>query len=235
MRKGIIYNLGRVLVQRVPGFRSLVILLWRAIGSHKFRGAYQNACAAGDVKLHIGAGTTRLDGWLNTDILPNGELFLDATRHFPVQNNSVHYIFCEHFVEHVPRRAVIKFFKESFRVLHPKGVLRISTPDIEAHVREYLNRSERMHLLLKRNRQHGYFYSRYPVDILNKTFYEDNHVCLYDAEALEEMLHSVGFKDIIRFEVGESRHAALSGIERHDVGPITDKFMLVLEAKKPLA
>lgn len=233
MHKGIVWNLGRVFVQRVPGFRALVILLWRAIGSPKFKASYQNACVRGDVKLHIGAGATRLDGWLNTDILPNAELFLDATHHFPVKKESVHYIFCENFVEHIPRHAIITFLEESFRVLRPEGILRITTPDIEAHVREYLSRSERMHLLLEQNRQYGYFYSRYPVDILNKAFYEDTHVCLYDAETLEQMLYSVGFREIIGCKVGESRHTALSGIERHDVGSILDKFMLVIEAKKP--
>lgn len=150
-----------------------------------------------------------------------------------MKKEGVHYIFCENFVEHIPRHAIITFLEESFRVLRPEGILRIATPDIEAYVREYLSRSEQMHLLLERNRQYGYFYSRYPVDILNKAFYEDTHVCLYDAETLEQMLHSVGFREIIRCKVGESPHTALSGIERHDVGSILDEFMLVIEAKKP--
>lgn len=46
------------------------------------------------------------------------------------------------------------------------------------------------------------------------------------------MLRSVGFQEITRYRVGLSRHSALSGIERHDVGSIEDEFTLVIEAKK---
>lgn len=234
MHQGLAWNLGRVLARRIPGLRSCVILVWRGIGSLKFRAAYQDACARGDVRLHIGSGFTRHDGWLNTDILPSAPLFLDATRHFPVKDNSVRYILCEHFLEHIPRHVASQFLKESFRVLHPEGILRISTPDVEALAREYLARSERALLLLKRNGKIGSKYSRYPVDILNTAFYDYSHVYLYDGEVLEQMLRSVGFQDITRYRVGESRHRALSGIERHDVGSIEDEFTLVIEAKKPL-
>jgi len=185
------------------------------------------------VRLHIGSGWTCHDGWLNTDILPTAPLFLDATRHFPVKDNSVRYIFCEHFLEHIPRHAAFLFIMESFRVLHPEGILRISTPDAEALAREYLARSERVLLLLERNVKLGSKYARYPLDILNGAFYEYSHVCLYDGEVLEQMLRSVGFQDITRYRVGQSRHSALSGIERHQVGSIEDEFTLVIEAKKP--
>ena len=141
MRQGLALNFGRVLVRRVLGLRFCVILVHRVVGCLKFRAAYRDACARGNVRLHIGSGTHRLDGWLNTDILPTAPLFLDATRPFPVKDNSVHYIFCEHFLEHIPRHAAFLFLKESFRVLHPEGILRISTPDVEALAREYLAHS----------------------------------------------------------------------------------------------
>lgn len=232
MHQGLHWKLGRVLARRIPGFRSCVILIWRSVGSPKFRAAYRDACARGDVRLHIGSCYVRLDGWLNTDIEPTAPLFLDATRPFPVKENSVRYIFCEHFLEHITRQAAFLFLKESFRVLHPGGILRISTPDIEAIVREYLARSESQRLLLERNEGLGYKYTRYPVDIVNKAFYEDSHACLYDGESLEQMLRSVGFQDITRYKVGVGSHSALSGIERHDVGSVEDEFTLVMEAKK---
>jgi len=119
-------------------------------------------------------------------------------------------------------------------VLYPEGILRISTPDVEALAREYLARSGRVLLLLERNERRGSKYARYPVDIFNKAFFEDSHACLYDGEVLEQMLRSVGFEDITRCSVGQSRHGALSGIERHGVGSIQEEFTLVIEAKKPL-
>jgi len=232
MNEGVALKLGRVLARRIPGFRSCVILIWRIVGSPKFRAAYRRACAGGDVRLHIGSGPIRLDGWLNTDIEPTAPLFLDATRPFPIKDNSVRYIFCEHFLEHIPKQAALQFLKESFRILHPEGILRISTPDVEALAREYLARSERQRLLLEQNERFGCRHSRYPADILNSAFYEHSHSCLYDGESLEQMLRSAGFQYITRYVVGQSSHSVLSGIERHFVGSIEDEFTLVMEAQK---
>lgn len=143
------------------------------------------------------------------------------------------YIFNEHFIEHVPRHAAVVFLRESFRVLKPGGILRISSPDVEALARAYLNHPEQVRLLNERNRRHGYQHTYYPVDILNKAFLEDDNVCLYDAQTLKQLLISAGFRDITRCKVGESRHTALCGIEQHDVGSIADEFMCVIEATKP--
>lgn len=229
-----ILALGRIAADKIPGFRRGVVLMWRPIGSLMFRRAYRNARKGGNVCLHVGAGGVRLEGWLNTDILPHlSPLFLDATRRFPIRDNSVSYIFGEHFIEHVPRREALAFLNESFRVLRPGGVLRISTPDVEALARAYLNDPEHVRLLNERNRLLGYQCSCYPVDVLNTAFMADHHVCLYDAQALRQVLGSVGFQNITRCKVGESRHRPLCGIERHDMGSIEDESTCVIEATKP--
>jgi predicted SAM-dependent methyltransferase len=229
----LVLTLGRFAARVIPGFRLAVKIVWCPFGSLMFAGAYRNACKNGDVRLHVGAGNNRLDGWLNTDIMPYlSPLFLDATHRFLVGDNTVSYIFSEHFIEHVPREAAYRFFKESLRVLKPDAVLRVSTPDAEALVRAYLNHTEQAGLLNERNRRMGYRYSLYPIDILNTAFKEDFHVCLYDAQTLEQLLKQAGFEHIIRCKVGESGHATLSKIEHHQVGTIEDEFTLVMEATK---
>ena len=230
----IVLTLGRFAARIIPGFRRAVKIIWRPFGSLVFAGAYRNARKNGDVRLHVGAGNNHLNGWLNTDIMPYlSPLFLDATHRFPVRDGTVTYIFSEHFIEHVPRNAASRFFRESLRVLKPGGVLRVSTPDAEALARAYLNHTEQAGLLNERNRRMGYQYASFPIDILNTAFKEDFHVCLYDAQTLEQLLSQAGFEHIKRCKVGESGHAALSKIEHHQVGTVEDEFTLVIEATKP--
>lgn len=54
-------------------------------------------------KLHLGAATSLLDGWLNTDILPvsGKSIYLNATKLFPIADNTFDYIFSEHMIEHI--------------------------------------------------------------------------------------------------------------------------------------
>jgi len=232
-RYRVFWKLGRVAAKWIPGFHISVRLIWRLIGSVKFRVAYRNACRRGNVYLHIGAGPIRIDGWLNTDISPLAPLFLDATHRFPIKDNSISHIFNEHFIEHIPRHAAIAFLQDSFRILQPGGIRRISIPDVEALTRAYLNNPEHTRLMNERNKRLGSRYNSYPIDILNTTFREWGHICLYDFQTLQQLLNSVGFQNITPCKVGESRHSALSGIEQHDVGSIEDEFTCVVEATKP--
>jgi predicted SAM-dependent methyltransferase len=58
-----------------------------------------------------------------------------------IQNNSVHYLFSEHFVEHIERDQLINILENVRRVLakNGKGVARISTPDLRTFIKAYMN------------------------------------------------------------------------------------------------
>jgi len=53
------------------------------------------------LKLNIGCGTVKFPGWINIDIETNADLVLDIRRGLPFDNNSVDFIYCEHFIEHI--------------------------------------------------------------------------------------------------------------------------------------
>ena len=83
-------------------------------------------------KVQLGAGGSRLKGWLNTDIEPgaDGLAYLDATKRFPLDDGSVHYIFSEHVIEHLTYDEGKSMLAEAYRVLAAGGRMRVSTPDL---------------------------------------------------------------------------------------------------------
>jgi predicted SAM-dependent methyltransferase len=61
-------------------------------------------------------------GWINIDIDERADLQLDLRANLPFPDNSVSFIYSEHFFEHLEYpRDTSTFLKESLRVLIPKG------------------------------------------------------------------------------------------------------------------
>ena len=237
-QEGRLYNLAHWAAHHIPGFRAgammVVSPIWKVWGSWRLWKAYRRALHRGEIiRLHIGAGSKSLPGWFNTDVTPVAPFYLDATKPFPLDSNSVRYIFSEDFIEHISLSDAIAFLKESFRVLDWGGVIRIATPDLEAHSKEYLAQSSKARLLLDRNKQIGYEYGPALAAIMNKMFYADQHRYIYDRDTLEYMLRQAGFTSIVSCKVRESLDPELRELEQHDVGSVHDAFFtLVVEAKK---
>jgi predicted SAM-dependent methyltransferase len=171
-------------------------------------------------KLHIGASSRLLEGWLNTDIAPSpGIMRMDATKPFPFDSSSFDYVFAEHMIEHVSSEGAMAMLTECHRILRPGGVLRIVTPDLEKLAGLY--KAESAHPYL------AYFCETFLAEsdpktvgsLLNAQFRMWGHQFLYDETLLTHALRSAGFNDISRTKVGESTHAALSDIENEDRYP----------------
>lgn len=88
---------------------------------------------SGDLKLHIGCGTTELAGWINIGAYPT-QLSMAATWDLPFKDASVEQV----LVSRVPEALLLpietrKFLREIYRVLVPKGVLQIFVDDLMRH------------------------------------------------------------------------------------------------------
>jgi predicted SAM-dependent methyltransferase len=191
--------------------------------------------------LQIGCGLNYLDGWINTDYIPETKhiLFLDAARRFPFDNNSMDYIFSEHLIEHLDFRKAKYFIRESHRTLKPGGKIRIATPDLKFLIELY--NPEKTPL---QERYIRWSTDRYMPDIkvyldafvINYFFRAWDHQFIYDFKALRYLLTSEGFIDVIECRSNESSDENLKNIDSHGK-KIGDEFnkleSLIVEAAKP--
>jgi len=157
-------------------------------------------------KLHVGSGPVRLEGWINVDNQPYRGIdqVLDIREGIPYSD--LEYIFAEHFIEHLAYDDAMKFLRDCRRALGDAGVLRLTTPNLDwvwmtqYHLGQWSQPSEAVR---------DCFW-------MNKAFRGWGHQFLYNAQTLTECLHDAGFATIERCAYGESRHAALRGVEHHE-------------------
>jgi len=158
------------------------------------------------MKLHLGSGDVRLDGWLNVDLnAANADLHLDLRGKLPFEDESIEYIFSEHFIEHIPREDALSFLKECRRVLKRNGVLRLSTPNLKFLVLSYLS--------CNIGEWEDWWQPANPCRLMNEGMRFWGHEFLYDAEELIESLREAGFKSAKFFDWGKSDFDELSELE----------------------
>jgi predicted SAM-dependent methyltransferase len=219
---------GRYLLLRGRG------LLNRAQRGHVVRRrAVRRHLASPQPSLHIGAGPKRLEGWLNTDLI-GGDVHLDLERTLPLPDASLAYVFGEHMIGALSEQAAMRLLRELRRVLRPGGVLRLATPDLEKLIAIYRDENP---VVARED------YARYldaetgkphatPCQLFNDVVRLWGIRYTYDEEDLTRRLHETGFADIERVEPGESRHAALRGLERHGEAWVNRAEALCLEATR---
>lgn len=171
-------------------------------------------------KLHLGAGTNILEGWCNTDIIPNLKIgvFLDARKKFPFKDNSFDYIFSEHMIEHLKLRDGIHLIKECFRVLKPGGKLRISTPSLGYLIELYnpekneIQKSEIMRIVDMVFSDIKIYQDTF---VINNFFRNWGHKFIYDYKVLCELMKREGFANTRQCQVKESSDKNLQNLEAH--------------------
>lgn len=158
--------------------------------------------------VNFGCGKNYQNGWINIDAEDNGDinLFFSTDNVIPFDSNSIDGVFSEHFIEHIDFLTGVHFMSESYRILKPKGVLRIICPDLD-YVLNGLND-------LKLNKLKEMFISvgdfrRLPKDIsnaevINWMFYGHGHKFIYNFECMEQLLYSVGFSKVELSSFGKS-------------------------------
>lgn len=96
--------------------------------------------------LNLGCGAIFHPAWVNIDLVsssPEVHVF-DIRKKLPYFNAEFDACYSSHLVEHLKKEEANQLLAESWRILKPKGVIRIVVPDLEAIVREYLKALDRV-------------------------------------------------------------------------------------------
>lgn len=184
-------------------------------------------------KLQLGAGPTVLPGWLSTDVAPASFriLYLDATRPFPLDDDTIDYIYSEHMIEHVSWHEGLRMLRECRRVLRPGGAIRVATPDLGVLVDLYNHPDKPVndrYVAWITERSLPGLGARKTSFVVNNAFHAWGHQFLYDGELMELALREAGFTDVQRCSFGVSSDAHLEGIESHGRN-VSDDDMAIFE------
>jgi len=153
------------------------------------------------MKLNLGCGQDKKKGWTNIDINHN-VLRIDLTKDglSIFEDNTIDFIYSQHFIEHITWDEAITLMVDCQRVL--TGYMRISTPDLAEGVRCYQEKDL--------TRFSGFSFET-PAELMAQ--YYIGHSYLYDYEELERLLKIAGFNDIKRVQWRESDIPELQMLE----------------------
>lgn len=161
---------------------------WKAKG---FKGAKLDVCG--------GRNPLSPGEFLNVDIvdLPKVDLVFDITKRFPIDDGVIAEVFSAATLEHLRRPNVDHVLHEFFRVLQPGGMLRVSTPDIEAIARALLDRTESLDMI----NQH--FFGKYKS---TDTEDYDLHRWMYPVKDMIAELQKIGFERVEQIPMDNGLH-----------------------------
>jgi predicted SAM-dependent methyltransferase len=186
-------------------------------------------------KLQIGCSINVLPDWFNVDIIPfyDGSYFMDATREFPIPDETFDYVFSEHMIEHIDYLQGWHMLKECYRVLKPNGKIRIATPDLRKLVdlfREDKTDAQQEYIQSVMQTWRPEVNSDAEGYVVNVVFGFD-HKFIYDEATLTIALQKAGFTNIKLMNPRESQFPELSHLDVH-VGDYIEFETLVMEAEK---
>lgn len=138
------------------------------------------------LRLNLGCGEAKLDGFVNVDIIESDivkpDILCDIRRqNLPYDDNSVDDVYMIHCIEHIEMIYWDFIFKEVNRVLKPMGTFLLSYPEFGECAKRFLNNTGGI-----RNFWRMTLYGR-------QLFPTDYHVSPMDSKSLKEFLDSYGY------------------------------------------
>ena len=170
------------------------------------------------LKLNIGCGRNRKDGWLNIDIFhPAADLSLDMREEIPLSSGSSKIIYAEDFLDcleypdETPR-----FLRECFRLLEAGGILRLGVADTRWPMLDYASVGDGRYFAACETERWHARWCRTRMDHINYHFRGPRRGRIYyryDLETIQHVLDQAGF-----VEIRQCDHDPNIDAERHALG-----------------
>lgn len=169
------------------------------------------------LKLHIGCGTVYKDGWINIDNNSDNniarlDLAWDLHYPLPFSDNTVDFIFHEHFLEHLDVASGLRALTDFRRVLKVGGIMRVAIPDLQGIIAAYQDAD-----WIQNNKEflqkYGLGFVKTNAEMLNINMRAWGHQWLYDWEELERRLKEVGFSFVKQEQIYMSDSHDLQNLE----------------------
>ncbi len=180
-----------------------------------------------DSFVNIGCGRNYVPGMINVDsnIFRRKDLWLDVTLGLPFPDGSICGIYSSHTIEHLTMGQVRKLFAECYRILKPRGRVRLIVPSLEYAIDAY-----------KRNDTGGL--PDWPEKLAspggrfnNLMLCANQHRILFDFSLLMELLIGAGFAAVSREAPSSSRYFSREHMS-FEADPAMCKYSLYVEAIK---
>lgn len=146
-------------------------------------------------KLHLGS-TYNIKGFFNSQII--GENPINITNRLPFKNDLFEIIFSTHVIEHLHRKEIIFFLKESFRVLKPGGKNIILTPSLDKIINIlYVNKDiDSKNKLLERQKKWSKENEINNCSYINGLFRNYGHRFIVNFDFLKSEAEKIGYSKI---------------------------------------
>lgn len=133
----------------------------------------------------------------------NAVEYFDARKPIKFNDNSVDVIYTSHMLEHMSREDALVFLRNTYRILKPGGVLRISVPDLSILIKRYLDNHDGdafMEEMMVAPPRLNSFFDFFKVLINGYR----HHQWMYNEVSLKNALQEIGFSRLEKMDPGET-------------------------------
>lgn len=183
------------------------------------------------LRINIGAGQSRVPGWLTVDISPDAEVAFDVTLPWPLPDRCVETLYVSHILEHFELETAVQVLTQARRVLTDTGMIRVVVPDARAWLRAYVQNDDAFFRAVHET------WTEWPqgVNTLDLVMgYLGGgagavrpfaHRAAYDFEKLKSMLTTIGFSSI--------RQSKFTAVPCDEAGCIDFSISLARQSSEP--